>query len=41
MKKIDLTKLSEGNTVEFKEQFDNSVLKAICAFANTDGGVIY
>lgn len=32
---------SENQRIEFKEQWHDDVLKAICAFANTDGGVVY
>jgi ATP-dependent DNA helicase RecG len=32
---------SEGQNIEFKEQWRDDTLKTICAFANTQGGTIY
>jgi ATP-dependent DNA helicase RecG len=34
-------KLQESQTVEFKETWQDEYLKTVCAFANTDGGVLY
>jgi predicted HTH transcriptional regulator len=34
-------KLQESQTVEFKESWRDEYLKTVCAFANTDGGVLY
>ncbi len=31
----------ESQTVEFKEEWRDEYLKTVCAFANTDGGVLY
>ncbi len=31
----------ESQDIEYKEKFGDSVLKAICAMANTDGGVVF
>jgi len=31
----------ESQTVEFKESWKDEYLKTVCAFANTDGGVLY
>ena len=36
-----LTSLKESQTVEFKQLWKDEYLKTICAFANTDGGVLY
>jgi ATP-dependent DNA helicase RecG len=33
--------LRESQTVEFKEVWRDDYLKTVCAFANTDGGVLY
>ncbi|MDR0794234.1 MAG: ATP-binding protein, partial [Chitinophagaceae bacterium] len=33
--------LRESQTVEFKEFWRDEYLKTVCAFANTDGGVLY
>jgi len=33
--------LKESQTVEFKESWRDDYLKTVCAFANTDGGVMY
>ena len=33
--------LQETQTVEFKEEWWDEHLKTVCAFANTDGGVLY
>ncbi|MEM2918864.1 MAG: ATP-binding protein [Candidatus Altiarchaeota archaeon] len=33
-------KFLEGKNIEFKENFGESVLKTLCAFANTDGGEV-
>jgi ATP-dependent DNA helicase RecG len=33
--------LQESQTVEFKELWRDEYLKTVCAFANTDGGVLY
>ena len=33
--------LQESQTVEFKESWKDEYLKTVCAFANTDGGVLY
>jgi ATP-dependent DNA helicase RecG len=33
--------LQESQTVEFKESWRDEYLKTVCAFANTDGGVLY
>ena len=43
MDKNEILKLldrEEGNRLEFKERFTDSVLKTIVAFANTYGGLI-
>jgi ATP-dependent DNA helicase RecG len=34
-------KIQESQTVEFKESWKDDYLKTVCAFANTDGGVLY
>jgi ATP-dependent DNA helicase RecG len=34
-------KIKESQTVEFKESWRDEYLKTVCAFANTDGGVLY
>lgn len=31
----------ENQNVEFKEQWRDDILKTVCAFANTSGGVVY
>jgi ATP-dependent DNA helicase RecG len=31
----------ENQDIEFKEHWRDDVLKTICAFANTDGGIVY
>ena len=36
-----LTSLKESQTVEFKQFWKDEYLKTICAFANSDGGVLY
>lgn len=41
MNTIDISKLKEGDAIEFKESFKDDALKSICAFANTKGGVLY
>jgi predicted HTH transcriptional regulator len=33
--------LKESQAVEFKQIWKDEYLKTICAFANTDGGVLY
>jgi ATP-dependent DNA helicase RecG len=33
--------LQESQTIEFKETWKDEYLKTVCAFANTDGGVLY
>jgi ATP-dependent DNA helicase RecG len=33
--------IQESQTVEFKESWRDEYLKTVCAFANTDGGVLY
>lgn len=33
--------MKEGHTIEFKESWRDEYLKTLCAFANTDGGVLY
>jgi ATP-dependent DNA helicase RecG len=33
--------LQESQTVEFKESWQDEYLKTVCAFANTEGGVLY
>ena len=37
---LELIKTGEGYTLEFKESFNNSIGKEICAFANASGGKI-
>ena len=37
---IELVKIGEGYTIEFKESLSNSIGKEICAFANASGGKI-
>ncbi|HHS3012978.1 hypothetical protein SC029_11380 [Legionella pneumophila serogroup 1] len=39
---IKLSKLGEGNTLEYKRNTDklDSILKSVSAFANTAGGII-
>jgi len=32
---------NENQNIEFKEQWRDSALKTVCAFANTEGGIIY
>jgi len=32
---------NENQNIEFKEQWRDDILKTVCAFANTGGGVIY
>lgn len=34
-------KKQENQDIEFKESWSDDVLKTICAFANTDGGIVY
>jgi len=34
-------KLQESQTIEFKESWKDEYLKTVCAFANTDGDVLY
>src|SRR5699024_3609543 len=41
MAKIDPTTLKESEKVEFKENFNDSALKTLAAFANTKGGSLY
>jgi len=41
MANMDLTSLKESETVEFKEQFNDSALKTLAAFVNTKGGSLY
>ena len=36
-----MEKMKESQTVEFKESWRDEYLKILCAFANTDGGVLY
>lgn len=31
----------ENQNTEFKEQWRDDILKTVCAFANTGGGVVY
>jgi len=37
----EILKSTENNTVEFKEEINESTFKTISAFANKDGGIIY
>ncbi len=37
---LELFEEEEGNRLEFKEKFNDGVMKTISAFANTYGGVI-
>src|SRR3989344_6492602 len=37
---MELTKIGEGYNLEFKEKFNASIGKEICAFANASGGKI-
>ncbi|WP_051920360.1 AlbA family DNA-binding domain-containing protein [Thermodesulfobacterium hydrogeniphilum] len=37
---LKLLEKEEGNKLEFKERFNDSILKTISAFANTHGGLI-
>ncbi len=41
MAEINPEKLKESETVEFKEQFNDSAVKTLAAFANTKGGSLY
>lgn len=41
MTEIDLKTLKESETVEFKEQFNDSALKTLAAFVNSKGGSLY
>ena len=36
-----MEEMKESQTVEFKESWRDEYLKILCAFANTDGGVLY
>ncbi len=36
-----LTSLTESQTIEFKQIWKDEYLKTICAFANSDGGILY
>lgn len=37
---MDILKLNECNTIEFKEKVNDNFFKSLSAFANTDGGCI-
>ncbi len=37
----DVEEMNENQRVEFKESWRDEYLKTLCAFANTDGGVMY
>jgi len=41
MAELDPKTLKESETVEFKEQFNDSALKTLAAFVNTKGGSLY
>ena len=36
-----IRKLTESQTIEFKQIWKDEYLKTICAFANSEGGVLY
>lgn len=41
MKQLEqLIATGEGYQLEFKESIDKSLVKEVCAFANTDGGIL-
>lgn len=35
---VELIKIGEGYTIEFKERLNDLISKDICAFANSSGG---
>ncbi|GAB6161207.1 hypothetical protein JCM12298_03660 [Desulfothermus naphthae] len=37
---VEIIKIGEGYTIEFKEKISDSIAKDICAFANSSGGKI-
>jgi len=39
--KYKMINIQESQTVEFKQSWKDEYLKTICAFANTDGGILY